>query len=64
MFSDTVSISVESEKLSDNPSTALLLDNDLGVNPKRYATSEFKQFWIILKRALLFSRRDWVLYSW
>ncbi|CAB3368406.1 Hypothetical predicted protein [Cloeon dipterum] len=28
---------------------------------KRYATSEWHQFWIILQRALLFSRRDWTL---
>lgn len=27
---------------------------------QRYATSELTQMWIVLKRALLFSRRDWV----
>lgn len=26
----------------------------------RYGTSELQQFFIILRRALLFSRRDWV----
>ncbi|XP_059476406.1 ATP-binding cassette sub-family G member 4 [Neocloeon triangulifer] len=28
---------------------------------KRYETSEWHQFWIILQRAFLFSRRDWTL---
>lgn len=27
---------------------------------QRYPTSEWHQFWIVLKRTLLFSRRDWV----
>jgi hypothetical protein len=33
---------------------------DVKESSKRYETSELHQFWIILKRALLFSRRDWV----
>lgn len=33
---------------------------DVKESNKRYETSELHQFWIILKRALLFSRRDWV----
>lgn len=28
---------------------------------QRYPTSEWHQFWIVLKRTLLFSRRDWTL---
>lgn len=37
-----------------------LLDNSLSVKQPRYGNSEIKQFFIILKRTLLFSRRDWV----
>jgi ATP-binding cassette, subfamily G (WHITE), member 1 len=36
---------------------------DVKESSKRYETSELHQFWIILKRALLFSRRDWVSLS-
>lgn len=43
----------------DNASIALL-DESIVVTPERYPISEFRQFYIILKRALLFSRRDWV----
>ncbi|GBP31653.1 ATP-binding cassette sub-family G member 1 [Eumeta japonica] len=50
-------VQVESDK-QDNVTVALLGGNDL---PRRYATSEFKQFWVVLKRTLLFSRRDWTL---
>ncbi|GFG29227.1 hypothetical protein Cfor_09747 [Coptotermes formosanus] len=49
-----------SEKAPDNVTTALL-DTDFVVSPRRYPTSEFTQFWIVLKRTLLFSRRDWTL---
>lgn len=42
----------------DNADAALLGEM---ASPKRYATSEFKQFWVVLKRTLLFSRRDWTL---
>ncbi|XP_044733110.1 ATP-binding cassette sub-family G member 1 isoform X1 [Chrysoperla carnea] len=55
-----VVIPMEAIKGPDNVTTALL-DDTIAVNPRRYATSEFKQFWIILKRQLLFSRRDWTL---
>lgn len=34
--------------------------NHMQYQPERYATSEYKQFFTILKRAFLFSRRDWV----
>lgn len=37
-----------------------LVDEGNCVN-KRYAISEWRQMWIVLKRALLFSRRDWVI---
>lgn len=48
------------EKGQDSATTALLEDS-LPLRQKRYGTSEFKQFWIVLKRTLLFSRRDWVI---
>jgi len=49
---------MDSDK-KDNANIALL-DESIIVTPERYPTSEFTQFYIILKRALLFSRRDWV----
>jgi hypothetical protein len=48
-----------SEKAPDNVTTALL-DTGFVASPRRYPISEFTQFWIVLKRTLLFSRRDWV----
>ncbi|XP_047001476.1 ATP-binding cassette subfamily G member 4-like isoform X1 [Schistocerca americana] len=48
------------EKAPDNV-TAALLDPSVTVRQRRYATSQFTQFWIVLKRTLLFSRRDWTL---
>ena len=48
-----------SEKAQDNVTTALL-DTGFVSSPRRYPTSELMQFWIVLKRTLLFSRRDWV----
>ncbi|KAL2732543.1 ATP-binding cassette sub-family G member 1 isoform X1 [Vespula maculifrons] len=53
-----VTIPISNEK--DNVKTALL-DNTIIVTPERYPISEIVQFWIVLKRALLFSRRDWTL---
>ncbi|OXU25341.1 hypothetical protein TSAR_015580 [Trichomalopsis sarcophagae] len=44
----------------DNVTTSLL-DSTLVTTPERYPTSELVQFWIVLKRTLLFSRRDWTL---
>jgi hypothetical protein len=52
-----------SEKASDNVRTALL-DTGFVASPRRYPISEFTQFWIVLKRTLLFSRRDWVRLSY
>ncbi|KAJ3631279.1 hypothetical protein MTP99_012417 [Tenebrio molitor] len=43
-----------------NVDTALL-ENSIPVRQPRYGNSEFQQFFIILSRALLFSRRDWTL---
>lgn len=55
-----VTIPISNEK--DNVKTALL-DDTIIVTPERYPISEIVQFWIVLKRALLFSRRDWVSYK-
>lgn len=49
-------VQVETEK-QDNAEVALLGTDG---SPRRYATSEFTQFWVVLTRTLLFSRRDWV----
>lgn len=48
---------MDSEK-QDNVEVALLGGEG---SPRRYATSELTQFWVVLKRTLLFSRRDWTL---
>lgn len=54
-----VSINVEDKE--PDQATALLSDEVVGdLSPERYATSEVHQFWVVLKRTLLFSRRDWV----
>lgn len=54
-----VAIPMDTEK-KDNADMALL-DDSIEVTPERYPISELAQFYIILKRALLFSRRDWTL---
>lgn len=65
----SVTIPVEVEKDLDGVTSALLGD-DGTLSPERYPTSQFHQFWTVLKRTLLFSRRDWVriqrriLFSW
>ncbi|XP_018565251.1 ATP-binding cassette sub-family G member 4 isoform X1 [Anoplophora glabripennis] len=41
--------------------TSTLLENTVPVKQPRYGNTELQQFFIILKRALLFSRRDWTL---
>ncbi|XP_014291102.1 ATP-binding cassette subfamily G member 4 isoform X2 [Halyomorpha halys] len=47
---------------TDKPGvTSTLLEDSLPTSQKRYGTSELNQFWIVLKRTLLFSRRDWTL---
>lgn len=62
METDAIAIPVDltSEK-NENANATLLYPNTTKVsNNRRYATSEFHQFWVVLKRTLLFSRRDWV----
>ncbi|KAH8360956.1 hypothetical protein KR093_001315 [Drosophila rubida] len=49
---------VDVEK-TDNCTTALLSAEIM--SPERYPTSQFHQFWVVLKRTLLFSYRDWTL---
>ncbi|KAL5281069.1 hypothetical protein ACFFRR_004842 [Megaselia abdita] len=49
-------ISMEKE---DNVNTSLLSPEI--TSPQRYPTSQFHQFWVVLKRTLLFSYRDWTL---
>ncbi|EDW45345.1 GM16700 [Drosophila sechellia] len=44
---------------SVNCTTALLTEEI--TSPERYPTSQFHQFWVVLKRTLLFSYRDWTL---
>lgn len=46
----------------DNVTASLLGEDSLEIAPssQRYPVSELTQFWIVLKRTLLFSRRDWV----
>ncbi|XP_055713085.1 ATP-binding cassette sub-family G member 1 isoform X1 [Phlebotomus papatasi] len=58
----TVSIPIDIDKELD-VNSALLPDEMLEAteNPARYATTMFHQFWVVLKRTLLFSRRDWTL---
>lgn len=58
IFADTVAISVENDK--EDEANAALLGGDEINSPERYPTSQFRQFWTVLKRTLLFSRRDWV----
>lgn len=59
---ETIKINVESEKEPEVNTALLPVDGqlDAGLSPERYPTSEFHQFWVVLKRTLLFSRRDWV----
>ncbi|NP_001266398.1 ATP-binding cassette sub-family G member 1 isoform X2 [Bombyx mandarina] len=54
---EPLSLQMDTDK-QDNAAAALLGTEG---SPERYATSEWKQFWVVLKRTLLFSRRDWTL---
>ncbi|EEB20292.1 ABC transporter, putative [Pediculus humanus corporis] len=60
---DAIAIPVDltSEKSENANATLLYPSATKTSNSRRYATSEFHQFWIVLKRTLLFSRRDWTL---
>ncbi|KAJ8949790.1 hypothetical protein NQ318_000488 [Aromia moschata] len=53
---DSVDDSKDVEKANVN---SALLNNGIPVKQPRYGNSELQQFYIILRRALLFSRRDW-----
>ncbi|KAG5883806.1 hypothetical protein JTB14_036683 [Gonioctena quinquepunctata] len=52
---------VDSSDLEKVNVNSALLDNAVQVKQPRYGNSELQQFFIILKRALLFSMRDWTL---
>lgn len=54
-----MAISLETEKDIEEVNAALLGNDEIN-SPERYPTSQFRQFWTVLKRTLLFSRRDWV----
>lgn len=61
-----VVIPVDSSEKGENEAGVALLENgdDSTVSTKeRYPTSEWHQFLVVLKRTLLFSRRDWVSLS-
>lgn len=57
--SEAVAIPIEEK--TNEAAVALLPNEDDTLSPERYPTSEFHQFWTVLKRTLLFSRRDWTL---
>ena len=61
---ETIKIAVEPDREPEVNSALLPVEGatDIDHSPERYPTSEFHQFWVVLKRTLLFSRRDWV--SW
>lgn len=59
MLTAAVAIPMETEKDIEEANTALLGGDEIN-SPERYPTSQFRQFWTVLKRTLLFSRRDWV----
>jgi ATP-binding cassette, subfamily G (WHITE), member 1 len=55
---ENIAINVDDKE--PDTTTALLGVESSNLSPQRYPTSEFHQFWVVLKRTLLFSRRDWV----
>jgi len=54
-------ITMDMKEVEKPSVTSTLLTNALPSKQQRYGTSELNQFWIVLKRTLLFSRRDWTL---
>ncbi|XP_059051441.1 ATP-binding cassette subfamily G member 4-like isoform X2 [Achroia grisella] len=54
-------VQVEKVELEKQDNAAVALLGDEGGRAPRYATSELRQFWVVLKRTLLFSKRDWTL---
>ena len=59
LIDSSVAIALETEKDIEGADSALLGSDEIN-SPERYPTSQFRQFWVVLKRTLLFSRRDWV----
>ncbi|RZC36285.1 ABC2 membrane domain containing protein, partial [Asbolus verrucosus] len=57
---EKVTENIQLENTKVNVDTALL-ENAIPVRQPRYGNSEIQQFFIILGRALLFSKRDWTL---
>jgi len=48
------------EKVDPTAAATLLEPGIVKTSNRQYPTSEWLQFWVVLKRTLLFSRRDWV----
>ncbi|KAF7279380.1 hypothetical protein GWI33_007323 [Rhynchophorus ferrugineus] len=61
IVNDIAKGSIKDDVEKANPDSALLGGSSLNIKQPRYGNSEWQQFLIILKRALLFSRRDWTL---
>lgn len=58
---EAITLPMDLEKNGNDAASSLLPNlEDNTLSPERYPTSEFHQFWVVLKRTLLFSRRDWV----
>lgn len=55
-----IPVDLSANEKADNVN-ASLLDSGIVDTKRRYPVSEWKQFWVVLKRTLLFSRRDWTL---
>lgn len=61
MFVRTAAVAIPVENEKDMEEANALLGDDEINSPERYPTSQWRQFWTVLKRTLLFSRRDWVM---
>ncbi|XP_017065619.1 ATP-binding cassette sub-family G member 4 [Drosophila eugracilis] len=73
MVNDIVKEGANSALVTTNEKGDAMIDVEKSVNcttgllteeitsPERYPTSQFHQFWVVLKRTLLFSYRDWTL---
>lgn len=61
VVNDIAKGAVKDDLEKTNAESALLGSNSLDIKQPRYGNTEWQQFLIILKRALLFSRRDWTL---
>ncbi|XP_022899791.2 ATP-binding cassette sub-family G member 1 [Onthophagus taurus] len=58
---DSMNGTVANEKANSVDSSLLEPSSNIPIQQPRYGNTELNQFFIILKRALLFSRRDWTL---